>query len=68
MVGSGFIMANVLFNFGASDGTLALVDGVLLPPPAASDVLQSYNISIFPKGAGLSDYALATDDLYYYTL
>lgn len=68
IAGTGFTNGNITSAFQASDGVLAIVDSIILPPPYVSDVVRSfYNFEV-PDGVNLTDYSDAIDSLYGITM
>ena len=68
IAGTGFTNGNITNAFGASDGVLAIIDSIILPPPYISDVVRSlYNFKL-PDGVNLTDYADNIDSLYAITM
>lgn len=68
IAGTGFTNANITSAFGASDGVLAIIDNIILPPPYVSDIVRSFYHVEVPDGINLTDYSDFVDSIYGITM
>jgi hypothetical protein len=68
-IGSGFTSAVVGYVFTAIDGTLVLINDLLLPPPLASEVFTVYGLPLFyDETQNATEYGEAVNKLNSYTM